>query len=206
MTQITTLNTVRQSLGVADDDHSQDDLIGRLIGVATKYVERYTRRQLSTGVALRLFDGNDRGKLQVDDFIECTGVELTYFNNIVWKTFNVATELMFQPYNRVPHHTIVINNLSSENPYRVIGRSPYIFPKGYGNVRVMANWGSYTFVPPDLESVGVALVTARLAKSKTDGLTSASIGGESVSFSDKDLEAGQREILELHKRQWTEVW
>lgn len=206
MTQVCTLEQVRDVLEYGPDEVDRDELILRLIGAASRFIERKTRRVLTTGTGARLFDGNDKGRLHVDDFISLTSVELLNVDDTVWKTFTPATELRTEPYNKTPKYSIVVINTVSENPYRIIGRSPYIFPKGFANVRVNANWGSYATVPEDLEQLGIELVVSKLSRVRNKGIASASIGGESVSFTDRDLDEGMQDTLDRFKRDYAEVW
>lgn len=206
MTDVCTLAQVKDTLEITDTE--RDELIARLIRGATTYIEKKTVRSLSTGVSQKLYDGYDKGYLEVKDFQSCTAVELLNNDNTVWKTFNVSTELRFYPYNdgELPKTQIIIQSITSENPYRVIGRSPYIFPRGIANVRVTANWGSYATVPDNLTDLGISMIAAKLSKVKYRGLKSASLGGESISFSDKDLDDGMLDMLSTYKRQFVEVW
>ena len=201
---ICSLSDVKEALEITTSD--QDDLLTRWILAATQYVETKTRLVLSSTVATRLFDGNDKGRLRVDDFLSMTAVDLLNPDGTSYRTFNVTTEVKGEPYNSLPKTGIVIMNNISENPFRTLGRSPYIFPKGIANISVTATWGSYVTVPADLEDLGIKLVAAKLNKKRTQGIASASIGGESVTFKDSDLDETMKETLELYKRQYVEVW
>lgn len=203
---ICTLAQVREAAGIVESDTSQDDLILRLIGAVQKFVERRTRRTFSTGIETRIFDGTDKGRLEVDDYQELFAVDLLNPDRTSYKSFGVSTELLCEPYNKVPKRSILIQNNVSENPYRSLGRSPYIFPKGFGNIRVNANWGSFSIAPPDLEDIAISLVTSKLYKASSRGITSSSIGGESVSFSEKDMSDQDMQVLESYKRDAVGVW
>jgi hypothetical protein len=205
-TYITNLGTVKDALQIPDTDTSQDDLITRLLGSVTKYIEGSTRRELTTGVSTRLFDGNGKGYLMVDDFISVSSVKLLGFNNEVYKTFSISSELQLYPLNTTPKNRIQINNFVTENPYRYLGGSPYVFSKGYGNVEVVANWGSFSAIPADLVDLGVDLIVAKVNKGKTKGLRSVSIGGESMTFSDSDLDETMKETLASYKKDFVDVW
>lgn len=201
---ICTLEDVKTDLEITDS--SQDDLLARWILAATKYVETRTRLALSSVTETRFFDGNDKGRLRTDDFLSFTAVSLLNPDGTSWRDFNVSTELKAEPYNDSPKTGVVIINYVSENPFRIVGRSPYIFPKGIANVSVTATWGSYATVPDDLAEVGIKMVKAKFNKKRTQGIASASIGGESVTFKDSDLDETMKETLELYKRDYAEVW
>lgn len=204
MTEICTLEQVKAVTG--DADCTRDDLINRLIHAATGFIERRTRRSLTLATATRYFDGTDKGYLIVDDFQSVSAVSLLNPDNTAWRTFTVATELRCEPYNQVPKYKLLIVNTVTENPYRVIGASPYIFPRGIANVSVTAVWGSYASVPPELEDLGINLVVSKLNRLSTRGIRSASIGGESVSFTEADLDPGMKADLSDFKRQYAELW
>lgn len=198
------LSDVKATLEITSDD--QDDLLSRWILAVTKYVERKTRRQFSTAVETRLFDGTDKGRLTTDDFQSMTAVSLLNPDGTSYRDFNVTTELKAEPYNSQPKTGLVILNNVSENPFRTLGRSPYIFPRGIANISITATWGSYATVPEDLEDLGIKLIAAKLNKKRTQGIASASIGGESVTFKDSDLDETMKETLALYKRDYAEVW
>lgn len=201
---ICTLAEVKTTLGITGT--SEDDLLNRLILAATKRVERYTRRVLSTGVATKHYNGNDKGVLQVDDFQAVTSVELLDAGNTVWKTFDITDELKYFPYNTTPKDKIIIYGGTTENPYRFLGVSPYVFPRGFSNVRVTANFGSYAIIPDDLNDLGINMVTVKRAKSSTRGIKSSSIGGESVTFTDADVEPEMQAVMDNYKKGWNEVF
>lgn len=142
----------------------------------------------------------------VDDFISVSSVKLLGFNNEVYKTFSISSELQLYPLNTTPKNRIQINNFVTENPYRYLGGSPYVFSKGYGNVEVVANWGSFSAIPADLVDLGVDLIVAKVNKGKTKGLRSVSIGGESMTFSDSDLDETMKETLASYKKDFVDVW
>jgi hypothetical protein len=73
-------------------------------------------------------------------------------------------------------------------------------------VQITGVWGSYVTVPDDLASLGNDLVKAKFNKRNTRGIRSASIGGESVSFTDADFDAAMQDIVNLYKRDYVEVW
>jgi len=206
MTNLCTLAEVRDTLQLTDSETDQDALITRLIGSVTDFISKRTRRVFGTGVETRLFDGNDKGYLILDDYQEITSVRLLNLDNTAWKTFNVSTELKSYPLNTSPKTKLQIVNVTSENPYRVIGRSPFIFPKGYGNVEVVANWGSWATPPSSLTELAINMVVSKTQKAKVRGIKSVSIGGESMSFSDKDLDESMTEVLNDFKKDFTEVW
>lgn len=204
---ICTLEEVRDALQIPATDTARDDLITRLIGSATSLIENITGRSMSTGVDTRFFDGNGKGYLFVDDFHELGSVEFIYPDKTAWKILDIAHgEVEFAPYNVTPRHKLLLINTVTENPYRVIGASPYVFPKGFRNIRCSGIWGSYAVVPEDLKQAGIDLVVAKLNRIRGIGLSSISIGGQSMSFSQRDLDEGTKDVINQYRRYFVELF
>jgi hypothetical protein len=201
---ICTVQEVKDRLGITDT--SEDAALQKYIDAATKRFEGYTRRKLSTGVATKHYNGNDKGILYVDDFQAITSVELLGPDNLAWKSFNVDTELRYFPYDITPKNKIIIYGGVSENPYRFMGISPFVFPRGFSNIRVTGNFGSYAVPPEDVNDLGINMVTVKRSKARMRGITSSSIGGESVTFSDKDLDNEMLTVMEDYKKTLAEVY
>jgi hypothetical protein len=206
ITGLCTIAEVKEAAGIPEDLSDQDSLIERLIGNVTRFFERRTRRAFTTGVQTKYFDGNDKGYLLVDDCLSVSAVRIIETDGSAWKTFNIANELRLYPLNRSPTTRLQIINSVSENPHRTIGRSPYIFTRGYANVEVTANWGSYEQVPEDVNGMAIDLVVSKIRKSSNRGLRSVSIGGESITFTDNDLTEDMKETLQGYKKDFTEIW
>lgn len=204
---VCTLEDVRDALQIPETDTARDELIARLIGAATKLIENQTKRTFSTTVDTRYFDGNGKGYLVVDDFQNLGSVEFVYPDRTAWKVLSVTNgEVEFQPYNKTPHERLVLVNTVTENPYRVIGANPYVFPKGFHNIRCSGIWGSYSVVPEDIRQLGIDLIIGKLNRIRGIGTTSISIGGQSMSFSTKDFDDGMRDVIKLYRRNAVELW
>lgn len=183
--------------------------IQRLLNGAIDRVAQATRREFSTGIETRYFDGLGKGYLLVDDFQRGSITRIAFLNadrstGYVLPTGNVATRGDDFPKNAPYHNRIDILNYTSENPYRVVGASPYIFPRGTLNVEITANFGTYAVVPNPLQDVIRDLVVSKLS-GPGGRVRSMSVGGESVSFSDSDLTPEHMATLEQYKKAFTEI-
>lgn len=162
--------------------------IQRLLNGACDLVELQTRREFSTGIETRYFDGLGKGYLAVDDFQIGSITRIAFLNadrsvGYIVATGNVASRGDEFPRRAPYHNRIDILNYTSENPYRIVGPSPYIFPRGTLNVEITANWGTYAVLPDPLQNIIRDLTISKLTR-PGGGVRSMSVGGESLSFAD----------------------
>lgn len=188
---------------------ASDTRIQRILNAACDLVEIQTRREFVTGVETRYFDGFGKGYLTVDDFQIGSISRIAFLNadrSAGWylATGNVATRGDEFPKRAPYHNRLDILNYTSENPYRIVGPSPYVFPRGTLNVEITANWGTYAVLPDALQTVIRDLAISKLTRAP-GGIRSMSVGGESVSFSDADLSPEQNYILEMYTKRLTEI-
>lgn len=205
-----TVADIKEDLGIPASNTARDALIQRLLNGALDYLERRTRREFGTGVATRLFDGADKGYLLTDDFQIGSITRIAVLNpdrsaaNLI-ATGNVATS--GEAWNRrAPYHNrIDILNYTSENPYRIIGRSPYIFPRGIQNIEITANWGTWATLPDGLADIVRSMVSVKTQR-PVGGVRSMSVGGESLSFSDDDLTKDEKRQLREYSKDMAEIF
>lgn len=188
---------------------ASDTRIQRLLNGACDLVETMTRREFFTSVETRYFDGNGKGYLQVDDFQIGSISRIAFLNadrstGYLLATGNVATRGDEFPKRAPYHNRIDILNYTSENPYRIVGPSPYVFPRGTMNVEITANWGTYAVLPDALQNIIRDLTISKLTRPQ-GGIRSMSVGGESLSFGDSDLSQEQMNILELYTKRLVEI-
>lgn len=189
------------------EDTSKDGVLTRLLYGAFEFTERYTRRQFSTGVATRYFDGTGKGYLVVDDFQSGSITSIKFLNadRTAWRTLTSTEYITYgaRPIEPI-HFRIEVVNAVSENPYRIIGPSPYVFPRGIQNVEITATWGTWGILPMGLQNIIVDLVVSKFRR--PTNIRSMSVGGESLSFSDTDLTDEVRQRLEQYRRPLAEIW
>ena len=192
---------------LTSSDTSKDGLISRLLNGAIEFTQRRLRREYSTGIDTRYFDGFDKGYLLIDDFQKGSITRVASMNPdwsvaYVYATGNVITR-GDSPVEAF-HNRIEIINTTSENPYRVLGRSPYIFPRGIQNVEITANWGTWATLPNGLQNLIIDMVVGKMAVPQ-GRIRSMSVGGESLSFSEDDLSPQQRRDLAEYAKPLVEI-
>lgn len=151
---ITKAELERYTLQVIDS--SFDAQITKWIEQTVSYIEKATNREYTVSAEEeRLFDGNGRNTLTIDDFTELTSVEIN----------GSAVDVTVYQANRLPKYKL----------QRTAG-----FPKGEQNVAVTATWGQ----EPDEDIKFACLVlTAGIILNQVNGKKSSeSIGSYSVSY------------------------
>ncbi len=204
-----TLLDLKDDLEITETDTSKDGLLTRLLFGAFDYVERRTRREFSTGVGTRYFDGNDKGYLLIDDFQKGSMTKISFLdpNRTVYLTMTPTNTPYLTKGERPQdpfHNRVDITNYQTENPYRVVGRSPYIFPRGTQNIAIDANWGTWAELPQGLQNLIIDIVKRKYRVPV--GVRSMSVGGESLSFSDEDLDRDQRVNLNQYIKSIVDIF
>ena len=189
-----------QNYTLQEIDAVFNNQIDSWIEAVSKQIEQQTNRVfIADAVASpRLYNGNNRQHLIIDDCIEVTKVEVG--NNIWGDTF---AEIDSTGINR--YYTLPTNNEEEGVPIRKIGLRARVWIEGHANHRITAKWGYSEEVPEDIE-FAATVMTAGIMNAKRDGgkgdVTSEKIGQYAVTYSDKqykDLEVA-KEILESYKR------
>lgn len=180
-------------------DSSFDTQVDEWIESITRYIEQYTGRVFiadSTAKA-RLYDGNDRQILNIDDCVEVTKVEVG--NNIWGDSFTEQVNTGSTP----EYYTLPANDSSLEIPIRQIGLRNRLWIAGHANHRITAKWGYSATVPEDIELATTILVSGIVNANRTGGsggIKSEKIGEYSVSYKDNAEEVKVKEILNNYKR------
>lgn len=165
----------------------------------SKYIEQLTGRVFiadSTATA-RLYNGNNRQHLIIDDCIEVTKVEVG--NNVWGDTF---TEIDASGTNR--YYTLPTNNDADNVPIRKIGLRARVWIEGHANQRITAKWGYSEAVPEDIEFATTVLVTGLINENRpaSTNKTSEKIGQYAVAYADpqfKDFEMAKK-ILDNYRK------
>jgi hypothetical protein len=206
---IPTLADVKDFLQIPSDVTTRDSMISRLLNGALDYVERISQRQFSTGVETRFYDGNDKGYLLVDDYQRdsITRIVVSYPGKV--EAYAIATGNVAGRGERPQdsfHNRIDIVNYVTENPYRVLGPSPYVFPSGIQNVEITANFGTWNVLPDGLQNIIIELVAAKVSMPAGGTIRSMSVGGESLTFSDTDFSPTMRRSLQAYAKPMVEIF
>ena len=168
---------------------------------AQKLIEQLTNRvfKAESTASIRLFDGNDKQYLDIDDCVEVTKVEV---GNDGWG--DSFTEILSTGINR--YYTLPNNNLSDEVPIRRIGLRSRLFIIGNANHRITAKWGYSASVPDDISFAATVIAAGMYYQNrggKTGPVKSERIGEYQVTYADQggvnDLKLAT-EILQGYKK------
>lgn len=178
-----------------------DEEITPFIEAAQKYIENYTGRifKADEEATARLYDGNDKDNLVIDDCIEITKVEI---GADAWgDNFNEVSASGTSRY-----YTLPTNNSELNEPIRKIGLRANIFVYGHANQRITAKWGSYETVPKDLQFAATVIASGMYNQNRgenTGAIKSEKIGEYSVTYADQkgfsDLELA-KQTLDSYKK------
>jgi hypothetical protein len=204
-----TISDVKLVLNIDSADTSKDNILTRLLNGAFDFAERLTRRQFYLSTETRYFNGNGKGYLLVDSFQAGSISNLSLLNpdRTVWYTYAANEYVTFGVRPQEPiHYRIEIINYTTENPYRVIGPNPYVFPTGTSNVQMTANFGDWdaALLPAGLQNLIVDLVVAKYQRMR--GIVGMSVGGESLSFTQSDLDQGQLNEFRQYSKPLSDIW
>lgn len=201
------LDDVKQYLEIPVGVTARDVLVARLTRGALDFSQRRTKRVFSTGVATQYFSGNDRGYLVLPDFQAGSVSAVSFLNpdgtawrnleTTEWRTFGATQSPSI-------HYRIELVNPVSENPHRIIGRNPYVFPRATANVGISASWGSWGVLPDGL--VNLVLDMIKVKYGKPGNVRSVSSNGESISYSERDVTDEMREGFNEYKRYLVDVF
>lgn len=166
-----------------------------------RYIDQYTDRNFLADktASTRLYDGNDRNQLVIDDCVDVTKVEV---GNDAWgDTFSEVDEGVSSGYYLRP------TNYSQEGlPIRKVLLRSRIWIKGIANHRITAKWGYSEDVPADISFVATVLASGMYYQNRgenTGAIKSEKIGEYAVSYADNqgfsDLKTAMS-ILDSYKK------
>lgn len=148
-----------------------------------KLIEQLTNRIFKadgTAVA-RLYDGNDRQDLLIDDCTEITKVEV---GNDMWG--DTFTEILNSGINR--YYALPNNYAVDEVPINKIGLRSQIWIGGNANHRITAKWGFSTNVPDDISFAATVIAAGMYNQNRgenTGAIKSEKIGEYQVTYADE---------------------
>lgn len=136
-------------------------LLDETITYLSSFIDGYTNRswldideEEEPDTTVRVFDGNGKRELFVDDFTEVESIELLDSNGNTVTNLVTDTDWILYPLNEDVHESIRLRG--------------YYFPYGSANVSIEAVWGSGD-VPTDIVMVCTALVGNYLSGMGDDG-------------------------------------
>ncbi|MHA1853385.1 MAG: hypothetical protein ACTSUF_07720 [Candidatus Heimdallarchaeaceae archaeon] len=193
----TTEEKIEKYLNITITTDDADDFI-----LATqKYIDEMTGRSFKAdeSASARLYNGNSRQGLIIDDCVEVTKVEVG--SNIWGDSFE---EISNDGSTR--YYTLPANNEAENLPIRKIGLRDRIWIEGHANHKITAKWGFSEEVPSDVSFAATVIASGmyyenRGGKSGKVGMEK--IGQYQVSYGDEkkinDLAKAQ-EILDNYTK------
>lgn len=164
---LTTLAKVKQYLGIATDDTSDDDLLTRLINAASMAIEVYCSRTFLSAAYTETRDGTGTRKMTMRNFPV------------------TAVASVFVDGQAVPARLSPLSNGYTFDDLKV-ALTGYVFTSGMGNVTVTYTAG-FASVPYDIEQACIEAVSLRYKAKDRLGVNSKSLAGESISFTNDDF-------------------
>lgn len=174
MANYATVAEVKASLSDAmpSNETQYDALLAALIARASRLMEAITGRGLDAYAAptasTRLYDGNGKAQLLIDEAAELSLVEVSA-DGATWTAWN-SNDWYVMPYSTPPFWAVGAN---------AMGGYGY-FAKGVRNVRVTGRWG-YSLTPPEIITQCVIIETVRWFKRGQsafgDAFANAELGG-----------------------------
>jgi hypothetical protein len=170
---------------------------------AQDFIDNYTGRNFKADgtASARLFSGNDRQALAIDDCVDVTKVEVG--SNMWGDSFDeqVNTEGQTPQYYELP-----ANYAADKVPIRKIGLRSRLFIGGNANHRITAKWGYSASVPDDVSLAATVIASGIYNQNRgenTGAIKSEKIGEYQVSYANEkgmnDLEQAMA-ILDKYKK------
>lgn len=178
-----------------------DEKVTPFVLATQKYIENYTRRVFKADetATARVYDGNDRQVLYIDDCISVSTVELG--TNMWGDSFSTISASGTDRYYTLPR-----NATAEEVPINAIGLRNKTWIWGHGNHQITAKWGWSESVPKDIEFAATVIASGMFYQNRgenTGAIKSEKIGEYSVGYADQggfDDMAEAKRILDSYKK------
>jgi uncharacterized phiE125 gp8 family phage protein len=179
MADLTTIANAKAWLNVTST--SDDALITRLISAASDYIQAWLNRTIAITAYNAVRDGHG-------------GVRMMFSNYPVISVQSILIDDQAIP--------LATNSQSAGyqfNSTSVWLQGGYKFTRGYGNVQLNYTAG-FAAVPNEVEQACIELVSLRYKERDRIGQVSKSIGGETVTFTQKDFTDSVETALTNYKK------
>lgn len=181
---LTTLANVKEYIGVTSGN--DDKLLTRMITALSAYVQSWLSRNFALQAYVETFNGLDNTRMILNNY----------------PIVSVASVMI----NGVAVPAASLPALSGWTGYvwtsTQLALQGYTFSRGYSNVIVSYTAG-FSVTPPDIEQAVIEVIALRYKERDRIGFVSKSIGGETVTFSLKDLPASVQTLLLQYRRMVT---
>lgn len=176
---LTTLDNVKAWLSPPLTSTADDALLSRLVTAASRFIETWLDRTIAAQDYTETRDS--RG-----------GARLFLRHRPVTAVAAVSVDGVAVPPSSGAGAAGFLFDDSS------VSLAGYAFTRGVGNVTVTYTAG-YVATPPEIEQACIELVVTRYKERDRIGQVSKNLGGETVSFSQKDLPADVQTLLDQYR-------
>lgn len=178
---LTTLDNVKGWLGLTDPSQTSDDvLLSRLITAASQFIKGICNRDFLQQDYVEVRDGTGANRMLFRNYPASAVASLVINGQSIPSGSPQAPGFYFTP------TMLILNGFS--------------FQRGFGNVSISYTAGMNT-VPADLEQACIELVGVKYRqKDHIDKVSEAGMAGQSTSFSQADMPAPVRAVLNTYKR------
>lgn len=177
------LTTVATLQGYLNPGSNDTNLLQRLITAASLAIENYANRDFVSQNYSKVFDGNG-GRVMIFDDVPVTAVSAVTINGKTIPAGSVTAAGYYFTKNQ-----LILNG--------------YEFCRGYGNVAVAytAGYGTAALgtIPQDLEQFCIGTVQHWLNDRNRSGEVSRSAGGQTITYTQKDMPAWVQTGLNQYK-------
>lgn len=176
---LTTLENVKEWLGILETE-ADDTLLARLITAASQFIQTWIGRLIASQGYTEVRDGHGGRRLIFANY-PVTAVASVKVDGVAIPAANGALAAGYR-------FTATFLSLTG-----------YAFTRALGNVE-LAYTAGYAATPPELEQACIDLVALRYKERERIGQVSASLAGQTVTFSQKDVPDGVRTVLNAWKK------
>lgn len=178
MADLTTLANTKSWLSVSSA--TDDALLSRLISAASDYIQTWLNRDIAMATYTSARDGNSGRRLMTKNYPVLSVTSVIIDQQIIPASVNGGAGYVFD-----------------STSIMLIGG--YQFTRGFQNVSVTYVAG-YATTPNEIEQATIELVAMRYKERDRIGQVSKSIGGETVTFSQKDFSDSIETTLTNYKK------
>ncbi|MBP2638375.1 MAG: hypothetical protein H6Q72_4282 [Firmicutes bacterium] len=175
----TTLDNVKQYLNLSNT--TSDAFLSRLISAASAFVVTWVKRDLLSASYTEQRNGNGSCRMMLKN----TPVTAVSSLTVNGHSIPASTQPGISPGYWFDDKMLYVKG--------------YSFPNGFGNVTIDYTAG-YTTVPLELEQVVIELVANKYKRRDRIGEDSKDLGGQTVSYSKRDLSQDHMDLLSIYKR------
>jgi hypothetical protein len=179
MTDLTTIDTVEQWLGLASGNQDEA-LLERLISAASGLIETWCGRTFASQSYVETRDGTG-------------GRRMAFINGPVTSVSSVMVSGQ-----SIPPGDAVTTPGYYFSPTMLI-LNGHVFRRGLGNVTISTIAG-YATIPAEVEQACIELVSFRYRELDRIGLASKGLAGETTAFVIKDMPPSVASLLDLYRR------